>query len=119
LVAVASQVPAGLTLISAILKTSPATLTAVPEIAAVVAADNVKAVDDVIRATTVLAGIAAAVIGEPTTIPDIDDTDVTLVAADAADAVGVTVILKLCPPENNSLLKLVDIAVDIAINLLH
>ena len=111
LVNVASYVPAGLVLIRAILNTSPETVTAAAEIAPVVAALKVNAVDDVVARTLEPAATFVPVTDMPTAMPVIDDTDVTLVAADAAVTVGVMVAPKQCPAHNSSCLNEVGSAV--------
>src|SRR5689334_4151836 len=94
-------------LISAIMNVSPAMVAVPPVMAAVLRADNVRALEPVIRATTVLAGMPAVAHenGMPTATPDIDETLVTEALPDAIVKVGLTVALKQCPPDISSCLN--------------
>ena len=97
-------------LIRHILKMSPATVSVPPVIVAVVFAESVSAVAEVILATVVLAAMPVPVTASPGTMFAIDDTLVTEALLDAAVAVGVTVACIECPAFNNSALNEVHIA---------
>jgi hypothetical protein len=102
-------------LINAIFMVSPEIVRMPPEMTPVVAMDSVKALPDVIAATTDPAAMLVPETLMPTTTPAIDETPVTDVVPEPALAVGVTVAVKQCPAANNSDLKLVAMFVVIAI----